>query len=80
MNEQSNSPGHSLRLLSVKQLSAETGLPTSTIYKLVEAEQIPFHRPGPGKKRGKVYFRPAEIEAWLDSSRHAPQKTPELKL
>jgi len=73
-------PEYRLKLLTVKQLSAETGLPMSTIYKLVEAEQIPFIRLKDKGQKARVYFRPAEIEAWLDSLRHAPRGMPELRV
>jgi predicted DNA-binding transcriptional regulator AlpA len=66
--------------LSVKQLSAETGMPVSTIYKLVEAELIPFIRLKDQRQKVRVYFRPAKIDAWLDSLGHAPCGMPDLRL
>jgi excisionase family DNA binding protein len=72
--------GDSLKLLDVKQLSEQTGLPVSTIYKLVESEQIPFIRIAKGKKKGKVYFRKEGILAWLSAQENAPRGEVKLRL
>jgi len=53
-----------LKLLSVKELSEEIGIPVSSIYKLIESEMIPFLRIRKGKN-SKVYFRVNQIEEWL---------------
>lgn len=68
----------SIKLLTVKDLSQESGIPVSTIYKLVEAEKIPFVRLG--NKRGKVYFRKKQIVTWLGDKENEPRETPELGL
>lgn len=75
-----NGQEHSLRLLTAKELSQATGLPLSTIYKFVEAEQIPFLRLKNKRQRVRVYFRPAEISAWLDGKSHIPIEVPDRRI
>jgi excisionase family DNA binding protein len=48
-------------VLTVRELSAYTGLSTSAIYKLTFERQIPHFKPG-GKL---IFFRRTDIDAWL---------------
>ena len=69
--------GNNLRLLTLRQLSAETGLSASTLYRLVEAGQIPFYRlPGLDHKpniKGRIYFKRSEVLSWLGRLKIEPR-------
>jgi excisionase family DNA binding protein len=57
-------------LLSIAEVAGRLGLSSSAVYRLVYAGKIPAHRIG-----GRLRFREAEIEAWLESTRIAPVET-----
>ena len=50
------------RLLSVKELALYMSLPVSSVYAMVEKNQIPFKRFG----RKTIRFDRKEIDAWID--------------
>ena len=50
------------RLLTVKQLSIYTGFPVSTIYSMVEKNEIPFKRFG----KKAIRFDIKLIDNWID--------------
>ena len=68
-----------MKLLTAKQLSAETGLALSYIYRLVESEQIPFIRPRGGRQRARVLFRRERILEWLQGLENQPKEPPSLR-
>jgi excisionase family DNA binding protein len=47
--------------LSVEEAAAFTGLSKNYLYKLIHLKKIPYYKP----MRGRVFFRPAELEAFL---------------
>jgi excisionase family DNA binding protein len=55
------------KLLTVKEVSAITGLAPDTIYKMISQRRIPFVRVGRLRK-----FRPKDIETWIDQQSVEP--------
>ena len=47
--------------LNIEEAAAFLGLKTSYLYKLVGQKRIPHYKP----LNGRVFFRPAELEAFL---------------
>ena len=66
--------GNKFKLLTVKELSQNTGLSIWTIYELVEKNQIPYLRLG----KRKIYFREEKILEWLESKEISPSKVPKF--
>jgi len=54
-------------VLTLSEASELTGLSTSELYKKTSTRAIPFYKPA-GKL---IYFRRAELEAWLTNTREA---------
>ena len=57
------------RLLDIDALSEYLGVPVKSIYDMTYRRQIPFIKIGQ-----RLRFRPAEIDAWLESQSTRPPK------
>ena len=62
-----------VELMSTKAVSAATGLPPSTIFKMAEEGNIPLPVEIPGSRR--VGWRKAEIREWLEGLQHRPARS-----
>lgn len=51
--------------LSVKEAAESLGLPTGTVYDMARRNTITHYRLGAG--RGRVVFRPSDVEAYIES-------------
>jgi len=51
-------------ILSVDEAAEFTGFSKFYLYKLIHQKKIPYYKP----LGGRVFFRPAELEAWLFKS------------
>ncbi len=54
--------------ITVDELADYLGLSKSAVYKITSKKEIPFYNPG-GKK---IYFKRIEVDAWIETSRVAP--------
>ena len=62
------------KFLTTKELAFLTSLSASFFEKgRVYGYGPPFIRINSGKRLGKILYDPAEVEAWLDSQRTAPE-------
>jgi excisionase family DNA binding protein len=52
-----------LRLHTVEEVSESTGIPVSTLRKLIAGQSIPFVRVGSG-----IRFRATDLAQWLDQN------------
>lgn len=57
--------------LNVNQAAEAMGVSPGTVYEMVEKNLITHFRIGAG--RGKIVFRPADLEAYLESRRGGPK-------
>ncbi|SDB33733.1 transcriptional regulator, AlpA family [Flavobacteriaceae bacterium MAR_2010_188] len=57
--------------IPIDELTTITGLTKPTHYALVQKGALPFH-----KKRGRLYFFPSEIVAWIKSDRRTEEIDP----
>lgn len=57
--------------LKTREVSQLTGLSVQTIYRLVEADEIPHMRPW-GNGRGPIQYRKDLIMKWLEKRSHLP--------
>ena len=53
------------RFLSLTEAAAFVGLSKSCFYQMTKNRQVPHYKPN----GGKVFFDPAELEAWVKSFR-----------
>jgi excisionase family DNA binding protein len=60
--------------LSAKQAAESLGLSPSVVYEMAHQGAIAHYRVGLG--RGKLVFRPADVEAYLESKRGGPKPKP----
>lgn len=60
-------PDTTKEILTVKECAELTGLKKSTLYRLTHERKIPFFKPN----GNRVFFRRADILAWLQSNRVA---------
>jgi excisionase family DNA binding protein len=51
--------------LTVEEAASFTGFSKNYLYKLIHLKKIPHYKP----MRGRVFFRPAELEAFLFRNR-----------
>ena len=53
------------KFLTVKEAARELGLSISTLYKMVQENEIPFYKPN-----GKIlYFKKKELENWVEQGK-----------
>ncbi|HVL65774.1 MAG TPA: helix-turn-helix domain-containing protein [Vicinamibacterales bacterium] len=66
------------RLLTINELAEQLGWPADYVRELVATKQIPHVRTPSTRKgraihtggRGRIYFEPSAIRAWLDERSH----------
>lgn len=49
-------------LLTAKQMAKKLAMPISTLYSLVEHDEIPYYR-----IEGRIKFSPSKVEEWLET-------------
>lgn len=59
--------------VGICRASEVVGVSRATLYRLVQAEAMPFYRIG-----ARVLFRVSELEAWMQMNRRGPAIEPEL--
>ena len=63
-----------MKLLTVRELSLETGLSRSRIYRLVKNRRIPFIRLDVRKRNSKLFFAREKINIWLETLVQEPNE------
>ena len=54
-------------LMTIEEAAAFLGFKKSYLYRLTSERKLPFYKPG-----HKVFFKKAELEAWVFSNREKP--------
>lgn len=67
IEQQKTDPPQTDNYIGVDEAAAFVRLKKSTIYKLVSTRKIPFNKTDKGKR---LYFRPSELRAWIESGRN----------
>lgn len=65
IEQQKTDPPQTDNYIGVDEAAAFVRLKKSTIYKLVSTRKIPFNKTGK-----RLYFRPSELRAWIESGRN----------